>query len=295
MARDITFIHLTDLHIGSADDPHLHSDTEETMAAIQAEMARVTPRPDFIVASGDLSNAGDVESYRRLKAMLDPCGVPVVYALGNHDTRASFYEGMLGRTTDPSAPYDHDRVIADLHIITLDSTTPGAIGGALEPAQFDWLEGRLATHPDLRRLIVVHHAPALGETAGDAPWRELRFEDSQRLAEMLLGQNVVGMLCGHIHHDRFSSWHGIPVIVGQGQHAATDILATEELRMVRGGSFGVGTLRPSGLTVALVPLPSDRAELNTYPLAMLRDRALARDADAMAAFRTPATTDTLPG
>ena len=28
-----------------------------------------------------------------------------------------------------------------------------------------------------------------------------------------------------------------------------------------------------GLTMALVPLPSDRAELNVYPLAMLRERA----------------------
>lgn len=293
MARDITFLHLTDLHFGSADDPHLHSDTEATMAAILTQMERITPRPDFIVASGDLSNAGDADSYRRLKAMLAPYGVPVIYALGNHDTREGFYEGMLGRTTDLSAPYDHDTVIAGLHAIALDSTTPGAIGGALEPYQFDWLADRLTAHPDLRKLIVVHHAPALGETMGDAPWREIRFEDSQRLADMLVGQDVVGMLCGHIHHDRFSSWYGIPVIVGQGQHAATDILATDELRMVRGGSFGIGTLRPSGLTMALVPLPSDRAELNVYPLAMLRERALAKDADAMAAFRAPETTKAL--
>lgn len=293
MARDITFLHLTDLHFGSADDPHLHSDTEATMAAILTQMERITPRPDFIVASGDLSNAGDADSYRRLKAMLDPYGVPVIYALGNHDTREGFYEGMLGRTTDLSAPYDHDTVIAGLHVIALDSTTPGAIGGALEPDQFDWLADRLTAHPDLRKLIVVHHAPALGEASGDAPWREIRFEDSQRLADMLVGQDVVGMLCGHIHHDRFSSWYGIPVIVGQGQHAATDILATDELRMVRGGSFGIGTLRPSGLTMALVPLPSDRAELNVYPLSLLRERALAKDADAMAAFRAPETTEAL--
>lgn len=293
MARDITFLHLTDLHFGSADDPHLHSDTEATMAAILTQMERITPRPDFIVASGDLSNAGDADSYRRLKAMLDPYGVPVIYALGNHDTREGFYEGMLGRTTDLSAPYDHDTVIAGLHVIALDSTTPGAIGGALEPDQFDWLADRLTVHPDLRKLIVVHHAPALGETTGDAPWREIRFADSQRLADMLVGQDVVGMLCGHIHHDRFSSWYGIPVIVGQGQHAATDILATDELRMVRGGSFGIGTLRPSGLTMALVPLPSDRAELNVYPLSLLRERALAKDADAMAAFRAPETTEAL--
>ena len=45
--------------------------------------------------------------------------------------------------------------------------------------------------------------------------------------------------------------------------------------------------------MALVPLPSDRAVLNVYPLAMLRERAMAKDADAMAAFRAPETTEAL--
>ena len=62
--------------------------------------------------------------------------LPVVYALGNHDTRAGFYEGMLGRSTDIDAPYDHEQVIAGVHIITLDTSTPGQIGGTIEPERF---------------------------------------------------------------------------------------------------------------------------------------------------------------
>ena len=59
-----------------------------------------------------------------------------------------------------------------------------------------------------------------------------------------------------------------------GQHAATDILRADILRMVRGASFAIGTIRTSGLTVAFVPLPADRAELNVYPLELLRQRAM---------------------
>ncbi|WP_226576176.1 metallophosphoesterase [Acuticoccus sediminis] len=283
MARETTFVHLTDLHIGRSDDPHLHSDTTATLQAVLAELKRITPAPDFIVASGDLTNAGDAESYRALKAMLEPLGLPIVYAIGNHDTREGFYEGMLGRTEDLAATYDHDQVLAGVHVITLDSTVPGAIGGALEPAQFAWLEGRLADHPVLPKLIVVHHAPMLGDAPDDTPWRAIRFEDSQRLAGMLKGHDIKGIISGHIHHDRFSVWHGIPIVVGLGQHAATDILATDELRMVRGASFGIGTIRPSGLTMALVPMPSDRALLNVYPFAMLRERAMANDAALVSA------------
>tara|TARA_R110002020_G_scaffold176756_5_gene369206 strand:- start:1323 stop:2192 length:870 start_codon:yes stop_codon:yes gene_type:complete len=271
---DPTFLHLTDLHFGDADDPHLHSDTEATMQDVLSRVAEIEPRPAFAIASGDLTNAGDAASYRKLARALEGIGMPVVYAIGNHDTREGFREGMLGEAPGTNAPYDHDIVLAGIHVITLDSTTPGAIGGALEPAQFDWLEARLADHPDLPKLLVIHHPPMLGTEEDPDFWRGIRFEDSHRLGEMLKGRSdVKGILSGHIHHDRFSVWHGIPVIIGMGQHAATDILVTDRLRMVRGASFGIGRLRPSGLTMALVPLPSDRAELNTYPLSMLRERA----------------------
>jgi 3',5'-cyclic AMP phosphodiesterase CpdA len=271
MSQDTTFIHLTDLHVGRPDveDTHLFSDTSATLKTILDLVNSVSPRPSFVVASGDLTNRGDVESYRQLKTLMAAIDLPVVYALGNHDTRPGFYQGMLERSTDLDAPYDYDRVIDGVHVIVLDSTIPGAIGGNIEPQQFAWLEEVLDTHPDLPKLIVSHHPPALGDAPDWAHWRTIVFPDSQKLAALLKGRNILGILSGHIHHDRISIWHGVPVIVGMGQHAATDILATDVLRMVNGTSFSIGTVRRSGLTIAMVPLPSDRAELNRYPLELL--------------------------
>ncbi|MFS8112528.1 metallophosphoesterase [Rhizobium jaguaris] len=273
MSRETTFIHLTDLHVGTPDDDHLYSDTTETLRQILALVATVTPKPEFVVASGDLTNRGDAESFRKLRDIMADIDVPVIYALGNHDTRTGFYEGMEIAADDPDAPYDHDRVVGNIHIVTIDSSTPGLIGGTIDPAQFEWLERTLDSHPDLPKLIVVHHPPALGEEPDVTHWRTIHFPQSQCLAELLKGRNIIGILSGHIHHDRVSVWHGIPVVVGMGHHAATDILRTDVLRMVRGASFGIGTIRPSGLTMAFVPLPSDRAELNIYPLKMLLERA----------------------
>ena len=271
MSQDTTFIHLTDLHVGrpDVDDTHLFSDTSATLKIILDLVNTVSPRPSFVVASGDLTNRGDVESYRQLKALMAAVDLPVIYALGNHDTRPGFYQGMLDRTTDLDVPYDYDQVIDGVHVIVLDSTIPGAIGGNIEPAQFAWLEQVLETHPELPKLIVSHHPPALGDAPDWAHWRTIVFPDSQKLAALLKGRNILGILSGHIHHDRISVWHGVPVIVGMGQHAATDILATDVLRMVNGASFSIGTVRRSGLTIAMVPLPSDRAELNRYPLELL--------------------------
>jgi 3',5'-cyclic-AMP phosphodiesterase len=274
MARDVTFVHLTDLHIGDpAQDDHLFSDTRSTLADIVRLVGTIQPKPSFAVASGDLSNRGDAESYEMLKQLMSALDMPVVYALGNHDTREGFYRGMFGRGDDLAAPYDHDAVIDGIHVVTIDSSTPGFIGGSIDEAQFAWLAETLDRHPDLPKLIVSHHPPALGDEPDWAHWRTVHFDQSQRLADLLKGRNVIGILSGHIHHDRVSSWHGIPVVVGMGQHAATDILRSDVLRMVRGSSFAIGTIRRSGLTVAFVPLPTDRAELNVYPLELMRQRA----------------------
>lgn len=281
---ETSFIHITDLHVGNpaiADD-HLFSDTSATLGHVLDLIASMDQPPKFIIASGDLSNRGDADSYRHLKAIMAATDLPVVYAIGNHDTRAGFYEGMLGHTTDLEAPYYYDQVIEGVHIITLDTTTPGQIGGSIEPEQFAWLKIALDRHSDLPKLIVAHHAPALGDAPPWDHWRTIEFAQSQQLAALLKGRNILGILSGHIHHDRFSVWHGIPVIVGMGQHAATDILTTDVLRMVEGASFGIGTIRSSGLTMALVPLPQTRRELNRYDLKLLRQKQDSALADASA-------------
>lgn len=276
MSREVTFVHLTDLHIGDPTvDDHLFSNTQETLKQVLALVATIEPRPSFLVASGDLANRGDAESYAILRQIMQATELPVVYAIGNHDTREGFYAGMGIETVATDAPYFHDRVIDGIHIVTLDSSTPGYIGGTIEEEQFDWLAAVLDTHPDLPKLIVSHHPPALGEEPDVAHWRHIACEHSVRLGELLEGRDVVGILSGHIHHDRVSVWNGVPVVVGMGQHVATDILRTDVLRMVRGSSFAIGTIRKSGLSVAFVPLPTDRAELNVYPLELLRQRAAA--------------------
>jgi Icc protein len=276
MSNDVTFVHLTDLHIGDhKTDDHLFSDTAQTLREIMAQVATIEPKPSFIVASGDLTNAGDAESYVLLREIMAQTELPVIYAIGNHDTREGFYAGMEIDTDAPDAPFYHDRIVEGIHVITLDSSTPGFIGGTIEEEQFEWLAEVLDTHPTLPKLIVSHHPPALGDGPDLAFWRHIDYGHSVRLAELLKGRNIVGILSGHIHHDRVSNWFGIPVVVGTGQHVATDILRNDILRMVRGSSFAIGTIRRSGLTVAFVPQPTDREELNVYPLEMLLQRAAA--------------------
>lgn len=255
--RPLSFVFLTDLHIGHRSDLPIDSS-----ANFEHAIGQLLPtQPRLIILGGDLVDRGDVESYAALKRQLAALGIPVIYALGNHDARPAFYAAILDRTEDPDEPYFHAETIDGVHILTLDSSTPGSVGGTIEPEQFVWLEAELARHPDLPKLIVSHHPPAIGAAPDPMPWRTIDFEQSKRLGAMLRGRNVLGILSGHIHHDRISMWNRIPVVVTTGLHSAIDVLFTSGVRVVSGASFSIGTVREGGLDMTFVPLPSDRGEL----------------------------------
>jgi len=286
MSTQVTFVHLTDLHISdpALNDSHLHSDTSSNLTAILAELKRLEHRPAFIVASGDLTNHGDAASYARLKMLIEEAGLdaPLLVGLGNHDSREGFYRGFLGQENPDLKPYDHDAVIEGIHVIVLDSSVPNWIGGGLEEGQLEWLEDRLNTNPGLPKLIVSHHPPALEEDDLTMEWESLTCADTRRLRDLLKGRSdVLGILSGHIHYDRVTNWYGIPVVVGMGQHAASDPLQLAHgLRQLSGTGFAIGTIRPSGLTVAFAPMPADRRELNFVSYDRIRQIAAERMAAA---------------
>jgi Icc protein len=272
MEPTVRFIHLTDLHIvhpGHAD-PKLKSDTSENLRAVRALIEQMDPPPAFIAVSGDLTNHGDVDSFRTLRELMDGIGAPVLYALGNHDSRAGFYQGMLDRTEDLDEPYNHETVIDGVHIITLDSTRRGRIGGYFAEGQLEYLAEALDNHPDLPKLLMFHHGPSLDlDPAGE--WECLSIADSNELADVIDGYDVVGMLTGHLHMDRVANWHGVPVILGMSLHCALDPLYSGDgIRSVSGVSFTVCDLRPSGLSVTFSPLPSDRQEVSVTTMEQLR-------------------------
>lgn len=275
-----TFVHITDLHISAPElhDDKLRSDTTATLTTVLDMIRRIEPRPAFVIASGDLTNHGDEASFRTLAGMMEGFDIPVIWALGNHDTRAGFYAGLLNTTDGADKTYDHDQVIDGIHVITLDTSSPLRIGGDLKDAQFAFLETALDAHAGLPKIIVMHHAPAL-DTDPDWEWEGLSFTATERLAATLKGRKIEGILSGHIHQDRFTHWHGIPLIVGMGLHAALDPLHPgKSIRSVQGTSFSLCALRDSGLTVTCAPLPGTRHELGIATIDQLQAYEAARAA-----------------
>jgi 3',5'-cyclic AMP phosphodiesterase CpdA len=287
VSESVTFVHLTDLHVGNpaVQDDHLYSDTTSTLRAILADIKLLEPQPKFIVASGDLTNRGDAGSYENLKGLLAEAELtmPVLFALGNHDRRDGFYPTMLGRSDNLDAPYDHAAVIDGIHVIVLDSSVPNKIGGAFEAGQLEWLKAELDQHAELPKLLVMHHAPALDTDNPDMEWESFSYADTEALRLAVEGKNVLGILSGHIHYDRVSNWYGIPTVVGIGQHAATDVLWLHEgLRMLEGAAFAIGTVRPSGLSITFAPQPATRRKLHSLSFAGMAEMLKKYEADTAA-------------
>lgn len=199
---------VTDIHLGfEPDSPDEFN--RQRLDRVLAELAAMDPRPDLLLATGDLIDRGDRESYERLRDAFSNLPFPVHYALGNHDERetfsavfpeAAFTDGFLQYIVDAGP----------LRIIVLDTLEEGRHGGAFCDVRARWLKARLDEAPDTRTLIVQHHPPvevgiAWMNTDPAEPWVE-------RLGQCLRGRtNVVGVVCGHIHRAITTAWEGTVV------------------------------------------------------------------------------------
>ncbi len=271
-AMPLNFIHLTDLHLSHPDlnDPGLNSDTVANLRLMVTQLCQMIPQPHFIVASGDLTNHGDEASYQMVRNILDSAGLPIVYALGNHDKRAAFRAIFPGVADNPcaDAPVYHQSIHGDLQVIALDSSQPGRVSGAICDEQFAFLEAGLRVAPERAKLLIIHHPPLIGDAS--LVWESLSQKDTDRLADTLRGHTIVAILSGHVHFNRVSHWHGIPVIVCNGLHATVDVLRPAGMQIREGTGFGYCTWQPSGITVSFVPLTPDRAVLGEISDDLLR-------------------------
>ena len=62
---DLTFVHLTDLHIMSSEEEQLKGQrTSDKLRRVIALIGNMEVRPDFFILSGDLANSGEEAEYR---------------------------------------------------------------------------------------------------------------------------------------------------------------------------------------------------------------------------------------
>ncbi|MQY17148.1 metallophosphoesterase [Nocardia macrotermitis] len=227
----LTIIQLTDTHIRAAGEL-LHG-CVDTMANLNVVLdgLRNGTRIDALVLSGDLTDNGSPEAYRRLAAAVEPVaaelGAAVVYAMGNHDERVAFGVELLGMDAeglDPEQPHDSVVMVEGLRIVALDSSSQGCHNGHLDADQLEWLAAQLSTPAPRGTLLVLHHPPI---PSANPAAEVLKLQRAEELAAVVVGTDVRMIVCGHNHFTAASSLAGIPVWLGPAVAYRLDPMAPE--------------------------------------------------------------------
>lgn len=201
---------ITDLHLGfDPDNPaEFNRKRLDKVLHILSDMDR---QPDLLFATGDLVDRGDVDSYNRLKRALAACPFPVWMCVGNHDVRDNF-TGVFPHIPLEDGFVQYAVETPALRFLVLDTLEEGRHGGAFCETRAQWLSDRLAEAPTKPTVIVLHHPPIdtgieWMTTEPGEPW-------VARLDEAMRGHNqIVGMMCGHIHRAIVTGWKGRPLAV----------------------------------------------------------------------------------
>jgi 3',5'-cyclic AMP phosphodiesterase CpdA len=271
-----TLIHISDTHILPREDDRLQG--VDTLRTLEQALEYVTSsgvRPDALVVSGDLANHGELDSYRRLRPMLErfarSLDAELIVCMGNHDSRSPFREAMLDEPAG-DAPIEYVRWIGGLRVIVLDSTVPGAPYGEMRPDQLDWLRTELGSPAPDGTLLVLHHPPVPDRTplAG-----LLTLHGSSDLAEIVRGSDVVAVLAGHAHHAIASAFAGTLCYAAPATAYSVDPLPLEQrtLRGVEGSGLGLIRVIDRQAVALTISLPSDGRQTYRHEL---DDRVLSR-------------------
>ena len=201
---------VTDIHLGF-DPGNPHEFNRQRFDAAIAAICAMRPLPDMLLATGDLTDRGDIDSYGLLEEALSDLPFPVHMCLGNHDLRAPFLEQFPDTpTADGFVQYEIDA--GPVQLLFLDTLEEGRHGGAFCDIRAGWLAERLRERPDVPVILVLHHPPVESgiewmNTDPREPW-------VSTLADTIAGHTQVkAMICGHLHRNISTSFEDVPVAI----------------------------------------------------------------------------------
>ena len=147
---------ITDLHLFAAIDRQLLDlPTNDCLQTVLEQLAKLHPKPDLLLLTGDLSQDGSHKSYERLQDLLVPFEIPTYWLAGNHD-RLPVMQQVLAH---PPISSEKSFQAGGWHFLLLNSLVPGSVCGQLSQESLEWLDWQLQQQSDRPTLIGLHHPP----------------------------------------------------------------------------------------------------------------------------------------
>ncbi|HET7635350.1 MAG TPA: phosphodiesterase [Burkholderiales bacterium] len=185
-------------------------DTAASLQRCVAQLRRLDPVPDVVLATGDLTDFGRPDEYAFLRELLEPLKMPVYLIPGNHDERGAFREAFRDCAWMPDDEFvQYTLEDYPLRLIALDTVVPQQGGGTLCEKRLAWLEARLAEAPQRPTLIFMHHPPF---RTGIAHMDRIGLDNAEAFGRIVARHpQIEKIICGHLHRAIDTRWCGTAV------------------------------------------------------------------------------------
>ena len=191
----VRLVQVTDTHLNRNQGGKLLGlDTDFSLQHVLNLVRAQRENNDIVLVTGDISDHGAVDAYRRARAYFAELQGEKFWLPGNHDDRTNMIS-----VTEGSRELSVDIRVANWQVVMLDTQIPGEVGGRLGEQQLRMLQQCLesAAQANLFTLICMHHQPV----AVGCDWLDQQMvEDAdQFLAITENFSGVKGILWGHVH------------------------------------------------------------------------------------------------
>ncbi|AIU25380.1 hypothetical protein LV28_01300 [Pandoraea pnomenusa] len=207
---------ITDLHVTRPGA--LACGRVDTALALRRAIAAInhlTPRPDAVIATGDLIDTAHPSEYEVLRECLAELTMPLYLVVGNHDHREAlrdaFPEHVYLRTGYEFLQYRVD--LGPTTVLALDTQDPPGASGHLCESRLSWLDAQLHACAGRPTIIAMHHPPF--ETG-------IEFMDGYGLSSAgregfarvtSCHGHIERVICGHLHRSIQAQVPGAPNVM----------------------------------------------------------------------------------
>ena len=206
-----SWVFFSDIHL--AEDRNLISrnvNMADHFRRASDEVLALPKRPAAIFINGDCAyNNGEKGDYALVAELVAPLradGMPVHLALGNHDNRERFWEGLQQQKikrplADKQAALIKSSRVNWLVLDSLEKTnsTPGLLG----QEQLGWLEKTLDANKSKPAIVMIHHNPGQDTSAS---FNISGLKDTQALFNIIRPRKQVkAYIYGHTHDWKIDS------------------------------------------------------------------------------------------
>lgn len=171
------------------------------------------PKPDLILATGDLTDNGTRKEYKRFREITDRLTSRLLPFPGNHD-ESSLFRNAFSDLLPVNLPEDHCSYVVEdgpVRLVGIDTSRPGQLNGLFDDTRATWLDETLGAAPDKPTLVFTHFPPvSVGLKFMDISG----LDDMDRFGDIILShQNVVLVVAGHLHRPVYSTVGDSPLAI----------------------------------------------------------------------------------